>query len=86
MVLRPGEVKLSRASRALIPLDRTCAPQAHPNSSISGDLNVVKCCVRLIGLDPKVYGGHSLRAGMVTAAARYDRPKGFSLDPLAKEM
>jgi hypothetical protein len=29
---------------------------------------VVKRCVGLIGLDPKVYGGHSLRAGMVTAA------------------
>ncbi len=29
---------------------------------------VVKKCVRMIGLDPTKYGGHTLRASMVTAA------------------
>jgi integrase len=70
--------------------------------------NVIKRSVGLIGLDRRQYGGHSLRAGMVTAAldagvsplaimrrtghkavqmvARYDRPKPFSFDPLAKAM
>jgi hypothetical protein len=38
---------------------------------ISGDAinDVVKRCVELIGLDPDGYGGHSLRAGMINAAA-----------------
>jgi integrase len=30
---------------------------------------IVKRCVELIGLDPKLYGAHSLRAGFVTEAA-----------------
>jgi integrase len=70
--------------------------------------DAIKRCVELIGLDSAKYAGHSLRAGMVTAAldsgvshlaimrrtghksvnmvARYDRPKPFSFDPLAKAM
>lgn len=32
-------------------------------------LRIVKDAVALIGLDPTMYGGHSLRAGFVTAAA-----------------
>jgi integrase len=33
--------------------------------------DIVKRSVELIGLDPDVYGGHSLRAGMITAAAAH---------------
>jgi integrase len=32
-------------------------------------LDVVKRCLSLIGVDPSAYGAHSLRAGMITAAA-----------------
>lgn len=32
---------------------------------------VVKRCVKLIGLDPAGYGGHSLRAGLATSAAQH---------------
>jgi integrase len=36
--------------------------------------NVVKRCVKLIGLDARRYGAHSLRAGCVTAAAEAGMP------------
>lgn len=36
--------------------------------SAKGIARVVKAAVKSIGLDPKVYGGHSLRAGLVTEA------------------
>jgi integrase len=32
---------------------------------------IVKRCVALIGLDPQIYGAHSLRAGFVTEAAEH---------------
>lgn len=35
---------------------------------------IVKRCVRRIGLDPKVYAGHSLRAGFATGAAKAGAP------------
>jgi integrase len=37
--------------------------------------NVVKRCVELIDLDPRLYGAHSLRAGCVTAAAEAGMPE-----------
>jgi integrase len=36
---------------------------------------VVKRCVKLLGLDPRGYGAHSLRAGFVTAAAEAGMPE-----------
>ncbi len=38
---------------------------------LSGEsiLDIVKRCLALIGVDPASYGAHSLRAGMITAAA-----------------
>jgi integrase len=40
--------------------------------AISGDsvCKILKRALNGIGVDPKTYGGHSLRAGMITAAAR----------------
>jgi integrase len=56
--------KVSHADRSVLSRHGELAP-------ISGDAinDVVKRCVELIGLDPAGYGGHSLRAGMITAAA-----------------
>jgi len=45
--------------------------------SIRGEVvgHMVQRCVELIGLDPARYGGHSLRAGMITAAAEAGTPE-----------
>jgi integrase len=42
-----------------------------PKRGITGEAvnEAVQAAVQLIGLDPRAYGAHSLRAGMVTAAA-----------------
>ena len=51
--------------------DRAAAAGQLALAPIAGDTvnDAVKRCVKLIGLDPAEYGGHSLRAGMITAAA-----------------
>ena len=52
-----------------------------PGSGASGRITeasiglIVKRCVESIGLDPKLYGAHSLRAGFVTAAAMSGVPE-----------
>ena len=40
-----------------------------------GVYGVVKRAVESIGLDPALYGGHSLRAGCITAAAEAGVPE-----------
>lgn len=37
--------------------------------------NIVRRAVKLVGLDPKLYGAHSLRSGFVTAAAEAGMPE-----------
>ncbi len=49
------------------PLDRTGVPKARHMAPQSVAL-LVKGCARAAGLDPKLYSGHSLRAGHVTEA------------------
>lgn len=53
----PLFVRTDRAASALAPITGETVNDA------------VKRCVELVGLDPDAYGGHSLRAGMITAAA-----------------
>ena len=55
-------------------------PRVHLNDTvlrepISGDAinDIVKSCLKRIGIEPKRYGAHSLRAGAVTAAADLGR-------------
>jgi integrase len=54
---------------------RVTAGDAVVREGISGDAinDAVKRCVAAAGLDPTLYGAHSLRAGAVTAAAELGR-------------